>query len=167
MLKFEQKEKLEIVEQYLRSIKESPEFKSFEYYPDVTLGDCLQGLNDLIDEVYEQGYQPWQPPTPEQKAEIVARIKHENRFRPLRVLRDVALGVGVPAIFASGFLALSSFFCMGVSGMDKATNDRLSPQIDWMASGDFFRGAAGASLAVGGISILTAVASELEASRHD
>ncbi len=167
MLTFNQKERLEIAEQWLREIKESPEFKDFEYHPDVALGDCLQGLNELIDEVYEQGYQPWQPPKPEEKAAIVAHIKHENRFRPLHALRDFALGVGVPAIFASGFLALSSFVCMGVSDMDKATGDRMMPTVDWMAASDFLMGATGASLAVGGICILTAVASELEASRHD
>jgi hypothetical protein len=48
MLTTQQKEKLEIIEQWLGEIAQSSEFQRLEYYPDLTLGDALQAVREIL-----------------------------------------------------------------------------------------------------------------------
>jgi hypothetical protein len=51
MLTPSQIRKLTLIEAWLEEIKNSPEFRSLEYSPDVALGDSLQGIRELLREV--------------------------------------------------------------------------------------------------------------------
>ncbi|WP_242072255.1 hypothetical protein [Nostoc sp. FACHB-110] len=42
--------RLKTCERWLREIQNSSEFKQLQYSPDVTLGDAIQALNELLNE---------------------------------------------------------------------------------------------------------------------
>jgi len=42
--------KLKTCSRWLREIQDSSEFKQLQYCPDVTLGDAIQAVNELLDE---------------------------------------------------------------------------------------------------------------------
>jgi hypothetical protein len=50
MLNQNQRRRLEASSRWLREILSSAEFKQLEYYPDVTLGDAIQAIGELLDE---------------------------------------------------------------------------------------------------------------------
>jgi len=54
MLTPSQIEKLTLIEAWIEEIKDSPEFRSLEYSPDVALGDSLQGIRELLWEIPEE-----------------------------------------------------------------------------------------------------------------
>jgi hypothetical protein len=42
---------LQTTESWLKEIQSSEEFRQLEYYPDVTLGDAIQAVNELLDDL--------------------------------------------------------------------------------------------------------------------
>jgi hypothetical protein len=50
MLTTNQIRRLQATECWLREIQSSEEFRQLEYYPDVTLGDAIQAISELLDE---------------------------------------------------------------------------------------------------------------------
>ncbi|MBD2303775.1 hypothetical protein, partial [Nostoc sp. FACHB-190] len=50
MLNQNQLRSLEASYRWLRELQDSAEFKQLEYYPDVTLGDAIQAIGELLDE---------------------------------------------------------------------------------------------------------------------
>jgi hypothetical protein len=64
VLTSQQIEKLEITEQWLGQIIDSVEFKKLDYHPDLTLGDALQAVQEILNAVEIQDYtQPTQANT--------------------------------------------------------------------------------------------------------
>ena len=61
MLTRSQIERLEIIEQWLEEIAESEEFAELDIHPDVTLGDSLQGVQEVLNAYYPPGYRPPKP----------------------------------------------------------------------------------------------------------
>jgi hypothetical protein len=53
-----QRRKLEAIDRWLREILTSEEFKQLEYCPDVTLGDAIQAVVELLDEHDPCDYKP-------------------------------------------------------------------------------------------------------------
>lgn len=50
MLTSNQIRRLQTTECWLREIQSSEEFRQLKYYPDVTLGDAIQAISELLDE---------------------------------------------------------------------------------------------------------------------
>jgi hypothetical protein len=58
MLNQNQLRRLEAIDRWLREILDSEEFRQIEYYPDVTLGDAIQAVGELLDEHEHYDYKP-------------------------------------------------------------------------------------------------------------
>ncbi|MBH8578251.1 hypothetical protein I8752_35980, partial [Nostocaceae cyanobacterium CENA369] len=48
MLTSNQIRRLQATNRWLREIRDSQEFRQLEYYPDVTLGDAIQAVDELL-----------------------------------------------------------------------------------------------------------------------
>ncbi|MGJ5676824.1 MAG: hypothetical protein ACR9NN_25010 [Nostochopsis sp.] len=59
MLNQNQLRRLEASSRWLREIQASAEFKQLEYYPDVTLGDAIQAVCELLQEHDYCNYKPF------------------------------------------------------------------------------------------------------------
>lgn len=59
MLNQNQLRRLEASSRWLREIQNSAEFKQLEYYPDVTLGDAIQAVGELLQEHDYCNYKPF------------------------------------------------------------------------------------------------------------
>lgn len=61
MLNQNQRRKLETIDCWLREIRQSEEFRQLEYCPDVTLGDAIQAVGELLQEHNHCDYKPASP----------------------------------------------------------------------------------------------------------
>ncbi len=137
MLKYDQIEKLEIIQKWLEEIVDSEEFEQLDIYPDVTLGDSLQGVEEVLNDYYPTGYEP---PKPVMHLRV-ARPWHEK-------LKDhifVALGeVAGTSLMVAAISGCASLFCWGISDIDKSVGNALKP--DFAAHSQMYKGLAIASL---------------------
>ena len=136
MLKYDQIEKLEIAQEWLEEIVNSPEFSQLDIHPDVTLGDSLQGIEEVLNNHYPFGYEPPKP------------VKHLYRVRSWQEkLRDhifVTLGeVAVTSLIVAALSGCVSLACWGLSDIDKSVGNPLKP--DFAAASNMYRGLAIAS----------------------
>ncbi len=139
MLNRNQIERLEIMEQWLEEIVESEELAELDIYPDVTLGDSLQGVKEILDAYYPEGY------TPPKNAPImhlrVARPWHEK----LKSIAFTTLGeISGILVITAALSACASVFCWGVSDTKDAFGYRSKP--DFTAQSQAYRGLALASI---------------------
>lgn len=137
MLKYDQVEKLEIMQDWLEEIVNSEEFKELDIYPDVTLGDSLQGVNEVLTNHYPCGYEPPKP------------VKNLYRVRSWHEkLKDhifVALGeVASTSLMVAAISGCASLVCWGLSDIDKSVGNALKP--DFAAHSQMYKGLAIASL---------------------
>ncbi len=149
MLKYDQIEKLEIAQAWIEEIVNSSEFSELDIYPDVTLGDSLQGINEVLSNHYPFGYES---PKPALRIERV-RLWHEK-------LKDhifVTLGeVAVTSLMVAALSGCASLFCWGLSDIDKSAGNVLKP--DFAAHSQMYKGLALASLGLSlGCSVATGV----------
>jgi len=147
MLKFNQIEKLEIMQKWLEEIVESEEFKDLDFYPDVTLGDSLQGIEEVLTNYYPSGYTP--PRFEDEKP--VMHLRWVKGWREKLV--DGLSSITITSLLTAAVTASTSIFFWGVSDIDRATGNRLSP--DFAQQSHLYRGAAIASL---GLFLLSGVA---------
>lgn len=59
MLNQNQLRRLKASCRWLREIQDSVEFKQLEHYPDVTLGDAIQAIGELLDQHDPCDYKPF------------------------------------------------------------------------------------------------------------
>lgn len=138
MLKYDQIEKLEIAQQWLEEIVNSPEFSQLNFHPDVTLGDSLQGIEEVLKDHYPCGYLP---PKFESPKEPYIRSWHEK----LRGHIFVLLGeVAVSSLIVAALSGCVSLVCWGLSDIDKSVGNPLKP--DFAAASSMYRGLAITSL---------------------
>ncbi len=139
MLTRNQIEKLEIMEQWLEEIVESKELAAFDCHADVTLGDSLQGVQEVLNSYYPDGY------TPPKSAPTL----HIRTVQPWHEkLKDIAfttLGeISGVLIITAALSACTSLFCWGVSDTKNAFGYRNKP--DFAAQSQAYRGLALASI---------------------
>ena len=137
MLKYEQIEKLEIMQDWLEEIVDSEEFKELDIYPDATLGDALFAVDEVVKDHYPSGYEPPKP------------VKNLYRVRPWHEkLKDhifVALGeVAGTSLMVAALSGCASLFCWGLSDIDKSVGNALKP--DFAAHSQMYKGLAITSL---------------------
>jgi len=132
-------EKLEIIEDWLKEIVESEEFAALDCYPDVTLGDSLQGVQETLNAYYPTGYTP--PKNSPTLHIRTVRSWHEKlKDRLFVTLGDIS---GVLVITAA-LSACASVFCWGASDVKDAFGYRAKP--DFAAQSQIYRGVAIASI---------------------
>jgi hypothetical protein len=137
MLTRNQVERLEIIEQWLQEIIESDEWIECDIYPDVTLGDSLQGVQEILNAYYPEGYTPPKP------------TKHIYKVRPwhekLKNVADAALSeISGVLVITAALSACASVVCWGASDAKDGFGYRDKP--DFAAQSQIYRGVALASI---------------------
>jgi hypothetical protein len=137
MLTRSQIERLEIIEQWLEEIAESEEFAELDIHPDVTLGDSLQGVQEVLNAYYPPGYTPPKPT----KYLYNVRPWHEK----LKNTAFTTLGeISGILVITAALSACTSLFCWGISDTKDAFGYRSKP--DFAAQSQAYRGVAIASI---------------------
>jgi hypothetical protein len=142
MLNYTQVEKLEIARKLVQEVIDSPEFSQMYFHPDVTLGDSIQGIDETLQTYYPDGYIP---PRVE-RTPAIERIS--IKITPIKRLRwglaDMLASIALGSLLAAAISGSLSVFFWGISDIDKATGNKLSP--DFAAQSHLYRGAAIASV---------------------
>jgi len=139
MLTRSQIERLEIMEQWLEEIVESEELAAFDCHPDITLGDSLQGIQEILSAYYPPGYTP-----PKNAPTLHMRIARPW-YEKLKDAAFVALGdISGVLVVTAALSACTSLFCWGVSDAKDALGYRTRP--DFAAQSQAYRGVAIASI---------------------
>lgn len=158
MLNQNQAEQLGRVEEILREILRSKEYKALDYHPDLTLGDSLQGVSKLLDEYYQE-HEKQEVDLLQQiqstKADLLPQgferqqtttVREQNpdtwRCKVIDGLSVLAIASFLTAIVSSGI----SLFFAGASDLDKASGNRLRPDFASLSLG--YRG-----LAIAGVGL--------------
>ena len=151
MLTRSQIERLEIMEQWLEEIVCSEEFTDLDIHPDVTLGDSLQGVQEVLNAYYPPGY------TPPKSAPTL----HIRTVQPWHEkLKDIAFTTmgeisGILVITAA-LSGCASLFCWGISDAKDAFGHKQQP--DFAAQSQAYRGLALASVGTAlGCSVVASV----------
>jgi len=155
MLKFNQIEKLEIAKKLLEEVVESEEFEQLDIHPDLNLYDSIQGIQEVLDNHYPQGYEPPKP------------VKHLYRVRPwhekLKNHVFVTLGeVAGTSLIVTALSGCASIACWGISDIDKSIGNPLKP--DFAAYSQMYKGLAITSL---GVSLGCSVCASVLAKKDD
>ncbi|WP_414589213.1 hypothetical protein [Scytonema sp. PCC 10023] len=137
MLTHNQIEKLEIMQHWLKEIIDSEEFEEFDLYPDVTLADAHQAVQEILTNYYPPGYRPPKPT----KYLYKPRPWHEKvKDRVFVTLGDISGALVVTAMLS----ACTSLVCWGISDAKKAFGHEQQP--DFAAQSELYRGVAIASI---------------------
>lgn len=137
MLTRSQIERLEIMEQWLEEIVESKELAAFDCHADVTLGDSLQGVQEVLNAYYPPGYTP---PKPTLHIRTVRPWHEKLKDRVFVTLGEIS---GV-LVITSALSACLSLCCWGLSDTKDALGHRQQP--DFAAQSQAYRGLALASI---------------------
>lgn len=133
--------RLELIRSAIINIQDSPEFAKMDYYPDLTLGDSVQAIEELIIEC--------------ERDKPVKTIKWtvSRRFTLINFLTKGML----TSFFVCGFFACGALFSNGVNEINR-TRFSVADNVDWESLGELFTGTSMAALAVSASCALTAVA---------
>ncbi len=138
MLTRTQIEQLEITEKWLEEIIQSDEWLECGIYPDVTLGDSLQGIQEILTAYYPEGYKP---PRYDSIKTYTPRPWHEKlRDTTFTTLSDIT---GL-LVIVGALSACTSVICWGISDIKSALGRIQQP--DFAAQSQAYRGVATASI---------------------
>lgn len=141
-LTLNQVKRLELIRSAIINIQDSPEFARLDYCPDLTLGDSVQAIEELIIEC--------------ERDKPVKTIKWtvSRRFNLTNFLTKGMLA----SFFVCGFFACGALFSGGVNAVNGVAPKNPLDNIDWQDVNDVCSGLAMISLAVSAGCALTAVA---------
>ncbi|NMG11939.1 hypothetical protein [Brasilonema sp. UFV-L1] len=133
--------RLELIRNSIINIQDSPEFAKMDYYPDLTLGDSVQAIEELIIEC--------------ERDKPVKTIKWtvSRRFTLINFLTKGML----TSFFVCGFFACGALFSNGLNEINR-TRFSVADMVDWESLGEVATGVSMAALAVSAGCALTAVA---------
>ncbi|MEA5504791.1 hypothetical protein VB735_17070 [Halotia wernerae UHCC 0503] len=152
MLNPNQKRKLEAIDRWLREILDSEEFRQLDYYPDLTLGDAIQAVGELLDEHEPSDYKPTNFTKSEWHSYLEQKpIMHIRRVIPWRekirsLILDAASEVAIMSLLTTSFMVVGSIFCHGVDRIERSRNEEYQPT--WANNALVVEGSAIASIAV-------------------
>ncbi|MFN6571086.1 hypothetical protein [Dendronalium sp. ChiSLP03b] len=152
MLTSNQIRRLQAIDRWLREIRDSQQFRQLEYYPDVTLGDAIQAVNELLQEHDHCDYNranftddQWQKYLEQKPVLHIRRVKtwpeKINSF-----LLDAASEVALLSLVTTSFMVVGAIFCHGVNRIEQSRGEQYQPT--WIYNAKIFEGSAIASIAV-------------------
>lgn len=136
MLTLNQVEKLEIVKGWLEEIRDSEELQELDYDPDITIGDAVQAVKEVLREYYPDGYEPPLPVKP---------VMHLRRVRTFAV--GLLSEAAVTSLLISGFLGIGALFSWGMTEVNRTRVDVMG-DVDWEMTTDACKGGAVSAFAV-------------------
>jgi hypothetical protein len=152
MLNQNQLRRLGAVDRWLREIRDSEEFRQLEYSPDVTLGDAIQAVGELLDEHESYDYKPKNFTDSEWHSYLEQKpVMHIRRVVTLRekinsFILDAASEVAILSLLTTGFMVVGTIFCHGIDRIEEGRGDQYQPT--WIYNAKIFEGSAIASIAV-------------------
>jgi hypothetical protein len=126
------------MEQWLEEIAESEELAALDIHPDVTLGDSLQGVQEVLTAYYPEGYTP-----PKKDPDLCIELTHPWQKLKNDIFITLSEISGV-LIITAALSACTSLFCWGVSDFKGALGYKQQP--DFTAQSNLYRGVAIASI---------------------
>lgn len=127
MLKNDQIEKLETAEMLLLEVMKSQEFQELDINPDLTLGDSLQGIQEVLQEFYPDDYVPMSPETEEIRQIQIVRVRLKRSESWSSKLIDMLSKVAFVSLLTAAVSAGISIFFYGISDIDKSVGNKLKP----------------------------------------
>jgi hypothetical protein len=144
--------RLEAIERWLREIRDSNEFMQLEYSPDVTIGDAIQAVGELLDEHEACNYKPMNFTNEEWHSYLEQKpIMHIRRVIPWRkkitsFIQNAVSEVAILSLLTTGFMVVGTIFCHGVDRIEESRGEEYQPT--WIYNAKIFEGSAIASIAV-------------------
>lgn len=142
-----QVKRLELIRSSLINIHDSAEFAKLDYYPDLTLGDSVQAIEELLDELNRT-----------ETVKPVLSLTIRCRF----ILTELLSKTMLVSFFVGGFFACGALFSGGVNAVNGVAPKNPLDNIDWQDVNDVCSGLAMISLAVSGVSALGIAASRIK-----
>ncbi len=152
MLNQNQLQRLEVVDRWLREIRDSEEFRQLEYSPDLMLGDAIQAVGELLDEHDYCDSKPLNFTNEErssyleQKPEMHIRRLKTRREKINSFILDTASEIAILSLLTTGFMVVGTIFCHGIDRIEESRGDEYQPT--WIYNAKIFEGSAIASIAV-------------------
>lgn len=130
--------RLKAIDCWLREIRDSEEFTALDYCPDVTLGDAIQAVNELLQE--------HEPERQEQKLVIRIRRVIFWREKVRSFIQNAASEVAILSLLTTGCMIVGAIFCYGLDRTQQSKGSEYQPT--WANNSKVFEGSAIASIAV-------------------
>jgi hypothetical protein len=152
MLNQNQTRRLEVIDRWLREIRDSEQFRKLEYSPDVTIGDAIQAVGELLGEHDPSDYKPSNFTEQEWYSYLEQKpVMHIRRVIPRRkkiaiFILDAASKVALLSLLTTGFMGVGTIFCYGVDRIEESRGEEYQPT--WIYNAKIFEGSAIASIAV-------------------
>ncbi|PHJ57176.1 hypothetical protein VF14_21725 [Nostoc linckia z18] len=152
MLTSNQIRRLQVTDRWLREIRASEEFRQLEYSPDVTLGDAIQAVGELLDEHDHCDYKPSNFTNDQWYSYLEQKpVMHIPRVVTLRekinsFILDAASEIAILSLLTTGFMVVGTIFCHGIDRLEESRGDQYQPT--WIYNAKIFEGSAIASIAV-------------------
>ncbi|MEA5605728.1 hypothetical protein [Nostoc sp. UHCC 0252] len=152
MLNQNQLRRLEAIDRWLREIRDSEEFRQLEYSPDVTLGDAIQAVGELLDEHESYHYKPTNFTDDQWHSYLEQKpVMHIRRVIPWRekinsFILNGASSVAIVSLVTTSFMVVGSIFCHGFDRIEESRGEEYQPT--WIYNAKIFEGSAIASIAV-------------------
>ncbi|RCJ19230.1 hypothetical protein A6770_32225 [Nostoc minutum NIES-26] len=144
--------RLQATDRWLREIRDSQEFRQLKYYPDVTLGDAIQAIGELLDEHDHCDYKPSNFTNDQWHKYVEPRpVMHIRRMKTWRekinsFILDAASEVAILSLLTTGFMVVGAIFCHGFDRIEESRGEEYQPT--WIYNAKIFEGSAIASIAV-------------------
>ena len=143
---------LEAIDRWLREIRDSQEFRQLEYYPDVTLGDAIQAVDELL-QSHDHCDNNRVNFTDEQWLKYLEQkpVMHIRRVKTWpekisSIILDAASEVALLSLVTTSFMVVGAIFCHGVDRIEQSRGDKYQPI--WIYNAKIFEGSAIASIAI-------------------
>jgi hypothetical protein len=159
MLNQNQLRRLEAIDRWLREIRDSEEFRQLEYSPDVTLGEAIQAVGELLDEQEPDDYSPFGANATrtnftddqwhsylEQKPVMNFRRLIPRRKEIASFIQCAASEIAILSLLTTSFMVVGTIFCYGVDRIEQSRASQY--QQTWIYNAKIFEGIAIASSAV-------------------
>jgi hypothetical protein len=123
-----------------------------EYSPDVTIGDAIQAVGELLDEHEACNYKPTNFTNSEWHSYLEQKpIMHIRRVIPWRkkitsFIQNAASSVAILSLLTTGFMVVGTIFCHGVDRIEQSRGEEYQPK--WINNTLVFEGSTIASIAV-------------------
>ncbi|WP_138505732.1 hypothetical protein [Nostoc sp. PA-18-2419] len=144
--------RLQAIDRWLREIRDSEQFRQLEYYPDVTLGDAIQAVGELLQSHDDCDYNranltddQWQEYLEQKPVMHIRRVK-TWREKINSFILDAASEVALLSLVTTSFMVVGAIFCHGVDRIEQGRGEQYQPT--WIYNAKIFEGSAIASIAV-------------------
>lgn len=142
-----QVKRLELIRSSLINIHDSDEFAKLDYQPDCYLGDGIQAIEELLDELNRT-----------EAVKPVLSLTIRRRFTLTELLSKTML----VSFFVGGFFACGALFSGGVNAVNGVAPKNPVDNIDWQDVNEITTGLSMISLALSGVSALGIAASQIK-----